>query len=527
MRYVIRSIMIPFGAKEGLLQRKIAKITHQNPTDFSFEILKKSIDARHDEMCYVYSVLVETKSPLSVDPPRLVTYKEPEPVIITKVDLPSPPVVIGFGPSGIFASLALARAGAKPIILERGQPVERRVLDVESFFDGNPLNPESNLAYGEGGAGTFSDGKLTTGVKDAHMSFVLKEFVKHGAPSSILVDGKPHIGTDYLRKVVRSFREEIISLGGEIRFGCHFERLDIYGNAIKGLWYMDANHDERHLDCENIFLAIGSGPQETYRSLLYSGVMMQARDFAIGIRIEHRQKDVDRANYHGYEKRYALPPSTYKGAVLLSSGRSVFTFCMCPGGQVVGSSALSKHIVTNGMSENARSAPNANSALLVPVRVQDFHGESDPLSGFLFREEIERKAFLADKPYYAPCMRLDGFLKNEMNGLSSHLRPSFRPGVYEADFTQILPSFVVSSLQEGIVKLQGKLPFLHDEEALLYAPETHSSSPVRLQRDEWGMSNIQGLYPLGEGPSYAGGIMSAALDGLAVSLGFLGRHANQ
>lgn len=520
MKFVVTNLLLPLGSKPEDLMVKIAKETRLTPPMFTFRVLKRSIDSRKGQVNFVYSAVIETSRYVSGR--NVLPYKEPEPVVIPKAHFKDRPIIVGFGPAGFFAGLVLARSGARPIILERGKAVEERAKDVEALKKKGILNPESNVCYGEGGAGTFSDGKLNTGVNDSRTSFVLHEFVNHGAPEEILSDAMPHIGSDYLQGVVKRFREEIISLGGDVLFESRFLGLIVKGDHVEGVRYLSKEGTEKTLESHEVFLALGHSPKDTMEQLSKDGIRMEPKDFSIGVRIEHPQKSIDEANYHDFAGKEGLPPSSYRSVVHLSNGRAVYSFCMCPGGFVVNSSSEAGSVLTNGMSNHAREGANGNSALLVNVTVKDyFHGH--PLDGFFYREALERSGFCKDKPYFAPAERVGDFLNGSTSTSWGKVLPSYEPGVYFADLSKYVPPFVTESLKEGLPLLAEHQAFYKDEDAVMTGFETRSSSPVRMPRDDDGEANIKGVYPVGEGASYAGGITSAALDGIKIALAVLSR----
>lgn len=426
------------------------------------------------------------------------------------------PLVVGAGPAGLFCALALAVRGARPIVLERGQPVERRVPDVEALEADGSLNPESNVLFGEGGAGAFSDGKLTCGLNSPHIRTVLETLCQCGAPEEILTAQRPHIGTDELRGVLRALRARLTALGAEFRFGCRLTGLTLREDhvaAARVLW----NDVEDELPADTVFLAIGHSSRDTLQWLYELGVPMRQKPFAVGARIEHHQRAIDRAQYGPACGHPALPPAEYKLNVPTEDGRGAYTFCMCPGGQVVNASSEPGGVNINGMSFHARNGENANAAVLIGVRPEDFGGDH-PLAGVAFQRRIERAAFAACGGYRAPCQRVGDFLRNRETSAFGEVRPSYRPGVTPGDIRCCLPAFIADNLRMALPALGRRLAGFDAPDALLTAPEARSSSPVRLMRNERRESPIGGLYPLGEGAGYAGGIVSAAVDGLLAGM---------
>lgn len=424
------------------------------------------------------------------------------------------PVVVGAGPAGLFAGLILAQAGARPIILERGRDVDRRSQDVENFFRTGRLDPRSNVQFGEGGAGTFSDGKLNTGTKDPRARRVLEEFVNAGAPEEILYQAKPHIGTDRLKATVKSLRRTILALGGEVRFETQMTGLRLKGGKVTGIEVLSETGAET-LETNHVILAIGHSARDTFQALLEQGVSMEQKPFSVGARIEHPQKMIDLAQYGRFAGHPALGAADYKLAVHLPGGRGVYTFCMCPGGQVVAAASEEGRLVTNGMSRFARDGKNANSALLVGVGPEDFHSDS-PLAGVEYQRRLEEAAFrLGGGGYRAPAQLVGDFLKKQASTALGGISPSYRPGVTLSSLDQCLPQEIAEAMRQGLRLMDARLHRFARPDAVLTGVETRSSSPVRMPRLETlEAQGIRGLYPCGEGAGYAGGIISAAVDGI-------------
>lgn len=419
------------------------------------------------------------------------------------------PVVVGGGPAGLFAALFLARAGATPLLIERGQDALTRRANVERFWQTGELSPESNVQFGEGGAGTFSDGKLNTGIKNPRCRDVLEALVRSGAPEEILWQSRPHIGTDHLVRVVMGLRSEILSLGGEVRFGARLDGLFVENGAVRGVSVCG-----EQIDADTVVLAVGHSARDTFEMLQSAGVFMVAKPFSIGARIEHPQAWIDRAQYGRFAGHPALGAAEYKLSAHLPNGRGVYTFCMCPGGVVVAAASEAGGVVTNGMSYFARDGQNANSALLVDVRPDDFESD-DPLAGLFFQRTWERLAYAAGGGgYHAPAQRVEDFLNGRASASLGSVVPTYRPGVAPADLRACLPAFAVESMREALRRLSGQLSGFAPPDAVLTGVETRSSCPVRIPRDEEGQANVRGLFPAGEGAGYAGGILSAAVDGL-------------
>ncbi len=430
-------------------------------------------------------------------------------------------VVVGTGPAGLFAGLALARAGYRPLLLERGKPVDERALDVERFWSEGVLDPESNAQFGEGGAGTFSDGKLTTLINDPRCSHVLEELVGAGAPESILVSGRPHLGTDTLRGVVKGLRGIITGLGGEFLFSTALRDLRVEGDRLSGIELGGRGE----IRAGALVLAIGHSADDTFAALAKSGLAMTPKPFAVGLRIEHPQELIDVAQYGGFAGHPRLGAAEYKLAWHGQNGRSAFTFCMCPGGEVVAAASREGCLVTNGMSRAARDGHNANSALLVNVTPEDFPSR-ELLAGFEFQRQWESLAFsMGGGDYRAPAQLLGDYLRDRASVRIGSVEPSYKPGIRFANLRRALPPFVASTLVGAIPDFARRIGGFDRDDALLTGVETRSSSPVRIVRAEDFQSSIRGLYPAGEGAGYAGGIMSAAVDGLRVAEAIIGRFA--
>lgn len=511
---IIRNIKMPLDTDFGNLKAVISKKFNINAR--SVRLFKKAVDARHkDAVCFNCAFLVETENDTAVlkrlkkyDADK---YTEKPYIFPTVMKKSSRPVVVGFGSCGMFAALSLSKAGLCPIVLERGFDVDRRMLDVEHFFATNELNESSNIQFGEGGAGTFSDGKLNTGIKDPRIAVVLKTFADHGAGEKILYDSKPHIGTDVLVNVVKSIRQEIIALGGEVLFGHKLTDITAKNGRVSGV-KVECNEGVKDISCEHLILAIGHSARDTFEMLKSNNIEMQPKPFAVGARIEHLQSVINHSQYGEFAEHPALGAADYRLADHLANGRGVFTFCMCPGGEVVNASSEKGRIAVNGMSYNARNGKNANSAVLVGVETTDYF-KADVLDGMYFQREIEEKAYTVGKGLPV-SENLGSFLGNGAS--NSSVTPTVKTGVTFGKIDDVLPRFVTDSLKEGIVLFDRKLKGFADPSAVLTAPETRSSSPVKIVRNEQGEGSISGLFPCGEGAGYAGGITSAAVDGLKV-----------
>lgn len=513
----IDDIRLPPGHSDAELIAQIAAKSGLSADDVraaGIRIVRKSVDARRKSAILLqYAVEVGPAILRPAGITRSLQFKvDRQPALR--------PVIVGAGPAGLFAALALAVAGCRPLLVEQGKPVDERQADVARFWLSGQLDPHSNVQFGEGGAGTFSDGKLTTGIKDPRCRQVLEEMVLAGAPEDILILARPHVGTDYLRTVVRRLREKIISLGGEIRFNCRLNALHHEQGRLTGMVCAERSPEgiEKlwEMPVSQLVLAIGHSARQTFSWLAEMPLVMEPKPFSLGVRIEHRQQFIDQCQYGSFARHPMLPPADYKLACHLPSGRSVYTFCMCPGGQVVAAASEAGGVVTNGMSHFARSADNANSALLVGIDPSDFPSDG-PLGGMRWQQQIEQMAFqLAGARFRAPAERVGSFLGRRLDGVAGpdSPQPTYQPGVAWVNIENCLPSLVTDALRAALPELDRRLPGFAANDAVMTGPETRSSSPLRIIRDSSLQSSLAGLYPCGEGAGYAGGIMSAAVDGL-------------
>ncbi len=510
----IRDIQLPPEHNAHQLQFEAAQLLGvSNSKIHNLKIVRRSIDARKKpdiKVIYTIDVAVDGNEKkilrqcgckrASLSPVSF--YRPPKAV-------PAPaqrPVIVGFGPAGMFAALILAMAGWKPLVLERGEDAATRHEKVEKFFSEGQLDPRSNVQFGEGGAGTFSDGKLNTGVNNPRIGWVLEQFVKAGAREDILYDAKPHVGTDVLLTVVQNLRKRILSLGGEIRFNTQVTELCTQDGKVVGV----RTEQGETIACDRVILAIGHSARDTFETLHEMGVPMEPKPFAMGVRIEHSQRDIDKAQYGADD--LPLPPADYKLVQHLDE-ETVYTFCMCPGGSVVAAASEPGRIATNGMSNADRDGDNANAALLVTLNPRDFPYEGS-LGGMQWQRELEQRAYDLSGSYRAPAQTVGDFLAGRPSTQGASVVPTYRPGVTWCDLHQVLPEKITGALEKALPLLDGRLQGFGNPDAVLTGPETRSSSPVRILRDESRQSQLRGLYPTGEGAGYAGGIMSAALDGI-------------
>jgi uncharacterized FAD-dependent dehydrogenase len=508
----------------ALRQEIMRKLSIKAEELLDYQICKKSVDARKkDEIYYTYTLDIQvineqrllnknhrhiTKTP-DISYPKLASGTE---------NMRNRPVIIGMGPAGLFAGLILARSGYRPIILERGEDVDTRTGKVNRFWHQGILDPESNVQFGEGGAGTFSDGKLNTLINDKRSRIILEEFIKAGAPEEILYLNKPHIGTDLLKIVVKKIREEIIHHGGAVCFKSQVTDFILKDQKIATVII---NNSEK-LACEVVLLGIGHSARDTFQILHQRGIQLSPKPFSIGVRIEHDQSFIDKAQYGSYASHPGLGAADYKLAYHGTKGRSAYTFCMCPGGYVVAAASEKGGVATNGMSEYRRNGKNANAAILVGVTPADY-GSAHPLSGVEYQRKWERRAYeIGGNNYHAPVQSVGDFLADKPGTQLGTVLPTYRPGITRAELKYCLPDYVISTLKEALPYFDNIIKGYANTDALLTGVETRSSSPIRINRDENHQSNTGGLYPMGEGAGYAGGIMSSALDGLKTAEKIIG-----
>ncbi|MBW4488830.1 MAG: NAD(P)/FAD-dependent oxidoreductase [Trichocoleus desertorum ATA4-8-CV12] len=527
----LTEVKLPLDHPEEALQAAILKKLQITPAELiSYSIFKRSYDARKKaEVIFVYILDVETtqekrllqrfrKDPHVVPTPDT-SYRYVAQALDTAVSSANRPIVIGAGPCGIFAGLLLAQMGFRPLILERGKPVHDRSVDTFGFWSKRKFNPESNAQFGEGGAGTFSDGKLYSRVKDAnhHGRKVLEELVNAGAAPEILYVNKPHIGTYRLVKIVENMRRTIESLGGEFRFESRVQTIEIEEHGenrqVRGVVLATGEY----IPSEHIILAVGHSARDTFEMLHQQGVYIEPKPFSIGFRVEHPQSVIDQCRLGSQAGHPVLGAADYQLVHHCSNGRSVYSFCMCPGGQVVAATSEVGRVVTNGMSQYERSGKNANSGIVVGITPEDYPGS--PLAGMELQRQLEERAFeLGGRTYEAPGQLVGDFLAQQPSTTLGSVKPSYRPGVHLCDLSSSLPDYAIAAIREALPAFDNQIKGFAMHDAVLTGVETRTSSPIRIKRNtDYQSLNTAGLYPAGEGAGYAGGILSAGIDGIKVA----------
>ncbi|MGL4730383.1 MAG: NAD(P)/FAD-dependent oxidoreductase [Clostridium sp.] len=527
----VNNLSLDIEEDMSVLKEKAAKKLKIKESEIKkFRICKESIDARKknnikfnycvDITCDNMEKVVKRANSNDV---KIEDIKYNAEIKFGSEKLNTRPIIVGMGPAGLFAGLIMAQKGYKPIILERGEDVEKRTETVNKFWENGVMNVNSNVQFGEGGAGTFSDGKLTTRIKDYRCGYVLEELVKAGAPEEILYMAKPHVGTDILKNVVKTIREKIIELGGEVRFKSKVEDIIIKDNKVK-----EVVVNKERIPCEVLILAIGHSARDTYEMLFKRGVFMAPKPFAIGFRVEHPQDLINENQYGKYKNHQRLKAAEYKLTYTAkSTNRGVYSFCMCPGGHVVAAASEENTVVVNGMSNYKRDNINANSAIVVSVGPDDFNSDS-PIAGIEFQRKYEKLAFeVGGRNYNAPAQLVEDFLKDKKSTKLKGVTPTYAPGIEFSNLNQCMPKYVVDSIKEAMPVFNRRINGFAEGGAIFTGVETRTSAPVRIGRNEENVSiSTVGLYPAGEGAGYAGGIISAAVDGLKIAESIMEKYKN-
>ena len=518
MFYKISNLKMPITSSiDEVFSACVQKMGIKNADIISKKILRKSIDARRKQVSFIYSVLIETnRKIISDDNITPVEIKENEPLTFGNTPLSHPPVVVGFGPCGMFCALTLARNGYNPTVIERGADVDTRTAKINAFWSGGELDTNTNIQFGEGGAGTFSDGKLTCRTGDALIDSVLEDFVRHGAPDDILYSALPHIGTDILKNVVKSIREEIISLGGKVIFNTSVSDINIKNKKLTSLTLSDGTL----VPCDIAVFAIGHSARDTYNMLYHHGIDMIAKTFSVGFRCEHLQSDIDKALYGDFAGNPLLGAASYK----LSNRKGdigCYSFCMCPGGTVVTASSEEQQVVVNGMSNRARDNKNSNSAICINVTPADFG--QNPLDGIRFQQDLERRAYtLGGSSYASPVQTLGDYVDGRKTTRLGRVTPSVTHGYEFADLNTLFSPSFNNFMKESFARFGKTIDGFNASDTVLTGVETRTSAPLRILRNDQGVSTtLEGLMPAGEGAGYAGGIMSAATDGIKAAINIM------
>ncbi len=516
MNVRVHNIKLPLDAELDEIKSVALKEVGAKENDCrSFKITKQSVDARKKQVSFVYSIDLELTKKVRVNGKNIVELfiEEEKELVIGNKKLSHRPIIVGSGPCGLFCALTLARKGYMPLLLERGADVDTRTKAVQDFWENRNFSPDTNVQFGEGGAGTFSDGKLTTRISDPKIMKILGDFVKFGAPEEILYKAKPHIGTDILKNVVKAIRNEIIRLGGEVKFNSKVSDIDITGGKIRSIKLSSGEE----IPCDVLVLALGHSARDTYEMLFDKGILMQAKAFSVGARVEHKQQFINEAMYGDFAGHKLLGAADYQLSYR-NGDDACYSFCMCPGGVVVAAASEENTVVTNGMSYFARDEENSNAALCVNVTTKDFES-THPLSGVKYQQELEKKAFyLGGKNYNAPSQLVLDFLNGKCTDKFLTVKPSYSPDVTSTDLNNLFPQRVSKVLSDGLRQFERKINGFTKNGAILTSPETRTSAPLRILRNEELEScSTKGIYPAGEGAGYAGGIMSAAADGIKVA----------